>query len=620
MKIKINPILCRLAGVLFCLTILTVPCRSQSLLTYDEIIVMLKDTKRVPDRNRRILGIIMLIEKYKVSAPLTREWEYKLIEAGATDRLISAAKDYAPSSSIKPISPALLVQLKKLLKYDEINETIPYSGVGQKFYYIKFGNKLGYIDRFGNEVVPPDYDETHFMIWGGGYYSMNVEQQNSTWYSSVRLGTKQGIIDLAKKGKISFLEEGIKKVEQCSENGFKTNLGLYSNDGIKLLSTKFKDYHCKFSDGLIAVSNGVKWGFADASENLKIQLEYDEVGDFSDGLAKVSVKADRGSKCGYIDKTGKQVIPIKYVGDNCGDFSGGKAIVSDGTAIASDEYRSEYNKLGVIDKNNRVIIPFKYAAIVLPPDNNIPETLLEVCSTYEEYGASDCGLIDWTGKEITPLAHDRTEYSGEVGFPSEPFWFKEGLAWVCKSVTSENHKCGVIDERGKVVIPFRYDPAKWIDRLGILTDDFHDGLARIVLNGKIGFVDKSAKETAVRYDAAYRFSEGLAKVCVDDLKDQDKYKKWICGFIDKTGKEITSLKYDNFGTPTGDDVTDRFNFGFAMVKVNDKYGFIDRNGREVIPVKYEDIWLRDTIQDGIVGVTLNGRKGFVDVFGNEYFD
>jgi hypothetical protein len=48
--------------------------------------------------------------------------------------------------------------------------------------------------------------------------------------------------------------------------------------------------------------------------------------------------------------------------------------------------------------------------------------------------------------------------------------------------------------------------------------------------------------------------------------------------IDKTGKEITPLKYD--------EVYD-FRDGFAMVRLNDKWGFIDTTGNVIIPLKYD---------------------------------
>jgi hypothetical protein len=51
-----------------------------------------------------------------------------------------------------------------------------------------------------------------------------------------------------------------------------------------------------------------------------------------------------------------------------------------------------------------------------------------------------------------------------------------------------------------------------------------------------------------------------------------------------------------------------------------KSGFIDKRGREVIPLKYDDVRCVAFRKEGFIGVKLNGKKGFVDIYGTEYFD
>ena len=51
------------------------------------------------------------------------------------------------------------------------------------------------------------------------------------------------------------------------------------------------------------------------------------------------------------------------------------------------------------------------------------------------------------------------------------------------------------------------------------------------------------------------------------------------GYIDKTGSEVVPCKYDKaFG----------FSEGLAKVKKSGKYGFIDKTGREVVPFIYDE--------------------------------
>jgi hypothetical protein len=56
------------------------------------------------------------------------------------------------------------------------------------------------------------------------------------------------------------------------------------------------------------------------------------------------------------------------------------------------------------------------------------------------------------------------------------------------------------------------------------------------------------------------------------------------------------------------------------VGLKGKVGMVDKTGREIIPVKYDDIWSTVFQEEGFIGVTLNGKKGFVDFYGNEYFN
>lgn len=51
-----------------------------------------------------------------------------------------------------------------------------------------------------------------------------------------------------------------------------------------------------------------KWGLIDESGNVVFKGKYDDVQQFSEGLAAVCLN----EKWGFIDKKGKEVIPLKY--------------------------------------------------------------------------------------------------------------------------------------------------------------------------------------------------------------------------------------------------------------------------------------------------------------------
>ena len=84
----------------------------------------------------------------------------------------------------------------------------------------------------------------------------------------------------------------------------------------------YDDIDC-LSDGLARIERDGKYGFIDQTGKVVIPLNYDDTWSFSEGLALVS----RNGKYGFIDKTSKVVIPLKY--DKADSFNNGVAGVLD---------------------------------------------------------------------------------------------------------------------------------------------------------------------------------------------------------------------------------------------------------------------------------------------------
>ncbi len=148
------------------------------------------------------------------------------------------------------------------------------------------------------------------------------------------------------------------------------------------------------------------------------------------------------------------------------------------------------------------------------------------------------------------------------------------------------YKYGFVDEKGKIVIPIKYDAVR----------TFYEGLAAVELNDKWGFIDKSGNEVIpLKYDDVWDFSEGQSTVSLNG-----KY-----GIINKTGKVVIPIKYDLALSSSE---------GLTQVKLNDNWGFVDINGNEVIPLKYDYV---HEAEDGLFRFLLNGKHGYVDINGNE---
>jgi hypothetical protein len=176
----------------------------------------------------------------------------------------------------------------------------------------------------------------------------------------------------------------------------------------------------------------------------------------------------------------------------------------------------------------------------------------------------------------------------------EAFNFSEGLALF----KSSDGKFGFIGEDGKYVINPIYKDAS----------SFSGGLAAVVMeNGKPQFIDKDNKIlfSVDKAEYCFGFKEGLARVKIKG--------KW--GFIDKTGKLVINPIYE--------DAQD-FRDGLAAVAKKDEkkdeitWGYIDKSGSVKINfqfVKDKDKWLCDpgSFKEGLAFTSSDGKQwGCID--------
>jgi hypothetical protein len=181
---------------------------------------------------------------------------------------------------------------------------------------------------------------------------------------------------------------------------------------------------------------------------------------------------------------------------------------------------------------------------------------------YEELGMSEGGTIS-----TVPIARitvrERNVYfdrrRGKLlkppGYFQGLYNFSEGLARVVK-----NDKVGFINERGEWAISPRFqdrDSSPERDELS-----FHEGAAAITVGDKYGFIDRQGKLfTSTNFSLVRAFDRGLAVVLVGD-----KY-----GFINKQGKFVLTPQFS--AEPEGS-----FARGGMLVKRNGKERCIDNRG------------------------------------------
>ena len=395
------------------------------------------------------------------------------------------------------------------------------------------------------------------------------------------------------------------------EDGFATvvlarKYGTININGKVLVPIKY-DVFYNYTDGMAMVKLDYKYGFVNRAGKEVVPLKYDEALPFNDGLAIVKLN----NREGYIDTTGKIIIPLQY--QNVGYFYEGLAGVK------------KWGKWGFIDKQGNTIIPFNYdvAGQFINGFANVELNGKKFKINYAgEYNGS---LVK---KVSTPLMQEPLKKTVEQAVPVqdifafkntdgkygyrnnagkiiiEPIYenawpFGEGLAAV-----RLNDKVGIIDSSGNTILPFVY---KQLADKG--PKAFEHGLLLITKTGPLKYIDKSGNIAFPEYEYEYPFSEGLARVV---LKARQ-------GFIDRSGNVVIPVKFeylsdfsegyaaflegsyptfengrwgflDIHGTTIPASFSDFFDFseGLAAVKRDDSWGYIDKNGWYMIELKYKE--------------------------------
>ena len=326
---------------------------------------------------------------------------------------------------------------KAAVNYDAVGDF--HDGLAQ----VSKGEKIGFIDKMGNEVIPCIYDfmeETDCSFHEG----LAFVRQGDNCYFINKEGKKA--FDF-KYDAANHFSEGLAIVWKDGKTGYIDTKG----NEVIALSDKYAYYD--FSEGLAAVGKDGKYGFIDKSGNLVIPINYDDIGEmdsepyFHEGLSAVC----KNEKYGYIDKSGKEVIPFKYTYAH--DFSEGLAVVK------------QNDKWGFIDKNGSIVIPCVF---------DEPAVFSEGYAAVSKDGKYY--IIDKNGKEVFSLSAYTTGYGDAI--------FHEGFAPVFRKI-EDSHVCGFVDTSGKEVIPCVY--TNW--------PSFSEGLAVVEKDGVYGFVDKKGNST-----------------------------------------------------------------------------------------------------------------------------
>jgi hypothetical protein len=262
--------------------------------------------------------------------------------------------------------------------------------------------------------------------------------------------------------------------------------------------------------------------FIDQHGVLVLEPKYSVAGDFSEGLAWVTLETRGVQRYGYIDETGALVIgPSEWL--NANDFSSGLALVS----LPRGEGWTFIDRQGRTALSNK---DWKGLSSVFREGK-----LMAMVGDH-------WGYIDTKGHWVIEPRFD------------ECMSFSEGLACGRRGGAWE-----IITASGEVVGTLK------ANKVG---GSFSEGLIGFTRDGKTGFADRNGNVViAPKPGYGGPFREGLAYFATDG-----KF-----GFIDRGGQWVVPATFEDAGC---------FSEGLAPAKTGGKYGLIDRNGNSVIPPQF----------------------------------
>jgi hypothetical protein len=314
-------------------------------------------------------------------------------------------------------------------------------------FIINVNGKKGFIDKTGKVMIEPRFEQAE--DFSEGLAAVKI----GDWWGYI--DTKGAVVIEPKFGAAHTFSEGMvvstlnRDFDRASNQWI-----LLDKSGKYVELPQVKDIGSQFSEGLIAAKNNQeKWGYLDKTGKVIIPFKFDRAASFAEGLAYVLLE----DKFGYINRRGNFVIAPRFT--EVKDFSNGVAAVKVGGQLILGEG-------------------------------------IEIVT--EEENKARWHLIGKNGKFVAKLRDD------VVGAGI----FSENLTWlqIKDKKDSTTYRFGFIDKSGKFVISPQYHDA----------NNFSEGLARVCLNGKLGdpsLIDKSGK---VVYSATNvtlgDFRNGLARI------------------------------------------------------------------------------------------------------------
>ncbi len=205
---------------------------------------------------------------------------------------------------------------------------------------VNASGKVGFVNELGKEVVKCKYDEAG--TFERGYTVARIKAGEYDYKHALLDSTGKEIIPLS-YGRMEYYPN-----DQVLVTG-ETNtsaVGITNLEGKVLISAQYEFWSKRISKGLWPVGKNNICGVVNLKNEIIVPFVYEMIESYSDELNVALAKKE--GKHGFIDRSGKVIIPFMY---------------NDGWASGTSLVVKKEGKWGAIGIDQKVILPFEYANI-----------------------------------------------------------------------------------------------------------------------------------------------------------------------------------------------------------------------------------------------------------------
>lgn len=505
-----------------------------------------------------------------------------------------------------------------------------------QYFVLKENNLSGVIDRSGNILIEPTYEEIRIPNPEKAVFVCYVEndskvlnQNNEEMFSEY---------ELVEPIRLKNVESDLmyeKSVLKYYQNG---KYGLIDFEGKQITEPIYDSIDSlPYKEGELLVSQEGKTGVINIKGNLMVDISYGSIE--VDGYYKdenkykyagyiTSITTNEGYRYGYVNYKGQKVLENEYneisrindIDDDENAYlisakNGQYGVIKNKEQILNNEYQSirydgtnnlfvieKSRKFGVADINGNVIIEPTYNQIDITgaylyaqneqgttifnsngTEANINTNISILNTDSDKYkirinneNGSKYGVINESGEQVIEEKYNYIEYLYDNYF----------------IVSNENSKLGVIDNKENEKIKIEYDSLTKLEGTDLIqttisstnVTELYDKSLNNICQMTNATIEKEENYIIIYNDTETRYFDYQGK----ELTNKEvfpnnplyaKQENGLWGFEKRDGTLVVECKYDK--------VTEFNEYGFASVEKDGKWGGINSEGEEVVAPTYE---------------------------------